>query len=174
MKLLLKENVEGLGDCGDEVEVKDGYGRNYLVPKGLAIQATPKNLKQFNHQKSIVQGRLRKAKAGAEEKAQEIEKIVCSIAKKVGEQGKLFGSVTAQDIADVLHGKGISIDRRKIQLDEPIKTLGEFKAPYKLHPEVVAQINISVVAENPAPEKTEKTAEPATEKSDNEPEPETA
>ncbi|PIR01040.1 MAG: 50S ribosomal protein L9 [Nitrospinae bacterium CG11_big_fil_rev_8_21_14_0_20_45_15] len=172
MKLLLKENIDGLGDCGDEVEVKDGYGRNYLVPQGLAIQATPKNLKQFNHQKSIVQGRLRKAKVGAEERALEISKIVCIITKKIGDHGKLFGSVTAQDIADFLHGKGIAVDRKKIHLDEPIRTLGEFKAPYKLHPEVIAQISVTVVAENPPP--AAKAPETTPENSENESTSETA
>ncbi len=106
MKLLLKENVDGLGYCGDEVTVKDGYGRNYLVPQGKAILATPKNLKQFNHQKMIVQGKLKKVVNSATALSDEIGKITCTIKKKVGDQGKLFGSVSTQEIADILRNDG--------------------------------------------------------------------
>lgn len=147
MKLLLKEDVENLGNCGDEVEVKGGYGRNYLIPQGKAILATPKNVKQFAHQRNIVQGKLNKLIKAAGVIAGEIGKVSCSVKKKVGEQGKLFGSVTAQNIHDLLREKGVEIDKRKIQLDEPIKTLGDFKIPVKLHPQVTAEISLSVVAE---------------------------
>ncbi len=147
MKLLLKEDVENLGNCGDEVEVKGGYGRNYLIPQGKAILATPKNVKQFAHQRNIVQGKLNKLIKAAGVIAGEIGKVSCSVKKKVGEQGKLFGSVTAQNIHDLLREKGVEIDKRKIQLDEPIKTLGDFKIPVKLHPQVTAEISLSVLAE---------------------------
>jgi len=147
MKLLLKEDVENLGNCGDEVEVKRGYGRNYLIPQGKAILATPKNVKQFAHQRNIVQGKLNKLIKEAGVIAGEIGKVSCSVKKKVGEQGKLFGSVTAQNIHDLLREKGVEIDKRKIQLDEPIKTLGDFKIPIKLHPQVTAEISLSVLAE---------------------------
>ena len=147
MKLLLKGDVENLGNCGDEVEVKGGYGRNYLIPQGKAILATPKNVKQFAHQRNIVQGKLNKLIKAAGVIAGEIGKVSCSVKKKVGEQGKLFGSVTAQNIHDLLREKGVEIDKRKIQLDEPIKTLGDFKIPVKLHPQVTAEISLSVVAE---------------------------
>jgi large subunit ribosomal protein L9 len=150
MKLLLKEDVENLGVCGDEVEVKGGYGRNYLIPKGKALLATPKNVKQFAHQKSIVQAKTKKFIDAANAVAEEISKVKCEIKKKVGEQGKLFGSVTAQNIHDLLSEGGVEIDRRKIQLSEPIKTLGEYKVPVKLHPVVTAEINLSVVAEEVA------------------------
>ena len=150
MKLLLKENVDGLGFCGDEVTVKDGYGRNYLIPQGKALLATPKNLKQFNHQKKIVQGKLKKIVGSASALAEEIAKVTCVIKKKVGEQGKLFGSVTTQEIAESLRAKGIEVDRRKILPAEPIKALGEYKIPVKLHPEVTAQIPVSVVADKEA------------------------
>ena len=145
MKLLLKEDIENLGACGDEVEVRDGYGRNYLIPTGKAILATPKNTKSFNHQKSIVQARLRKLKNSAEEFAEKIGKVSCVFTKKVGDQGKLFGSVTNQEIADFLRDKGLEIDRRKIQMKEPIKTLGDFKVPLKLPAEVTAEINVTVI-----------------------------
>ena len=147
MKVLLKEDVIKLGSCGDEVEVKDGYGRNFLIPAGKAIKATPKNLKQFNHQKSIVQGKSRKLKEEAQTVADAIAKITLTVTKKVGDQDKLFGSVTTQELADLMDAKGISLDKRKIQMAEPIKSLGEFKLNVKLHPEVTAKINLSVVAE---------------------------
>ena len=147
MKLLLKEDVQNLGVCGDEVEVKGGYGRNFLIPQGKALLATPKNVKQFAHQKSIVQAKTKKFIDAAKVVADEISKVKCEIKKKVGEQGKLFGSVTAQNIHDLLSEGGVEIDRRKIQLAEPIKTLGDYKIPVKLHPAVTAEINLSVVAE---------------------------
>ena len=150
MKLLLKEDVEYLGNCGDEVEVKSGYARNFLIPQGKALHATPKNLKQFAHQKNIVQRKIKKLIGEAGVVAEEIAKVKCLVKKKVGEQGKLFGSVTAQNIHDLLHESGVDIDKRKIQLDEPIKALGDYKIPVKLHPEVTAEINLSVVAEEDA------------------------
>jgi len=160
MKLLLKEDVAGLGHCGDEVTVKDGYGRNYLVPQGKAILATPKNVRAFAHQKAIVQGRLKKLINSAEAQAAEIAKLTCTVTKKAGEQGKLYGAVTAQEIASLLLEQGVEIDRRKIQLGDPIKALGDFKVPVKLHPQVVAQINVRVVAES-EPAEEEKPAEAA-------------
>jgi large subunit ribosomal protein L9 len=147
MKLLLKEDVTGLGFCGDEIEVKDGYGRNFLIPKGKALLATPRNLKQFKHQKSIINGRLKKVKIAADALAQEIEKVACTFKKKVGDQGKLFGSVTTQEISESLRAQGVELDRRKIQLGEPIKSPGDFEVPVKLHPDVTAQVKVIVVQE---------------------------
>ena len=147
MKLLLKEDVTGLGFCGDEIEVKDGYGRNFLIPNGKALLATPKNLKQFKHQKSIVNGRLKKVKAAADALAQEIEKVTCTLKKKVGDQGKLFGSVTTQEISESLRAQGVELDRRKIQLGEPIKSPGDFEVPVKLHPDVTAKVKVIVMQE---------------------------
>ena len=144
MKLLLKEDVQGLGVCGDEVEVKDGYGKNFLIPKGHAILATPKNLKQFNHQKSIVQARLKKEKINAMAQDQEIEKVTCLFKKKAGDNGKLFGTVTTQEISENLRKHDIELDRRKLQLKEPIKSLGEFEVSVKLHPEVTTTVKIMV------------------------------
>jgi large subunit ribosomal protein L9 len=147
MKLLLKEDVHGLGSCGDEVEVKNGYGKNFLIPNGHAIAATPKNLKQFNHQKSIVQGRLKKIKISAEAQALEIGKAICTFKKKTGDNGKVFGAVTTQEISESLRSYGIELDRRKLQLKEPIKSLGEFEVPVKLHPEVNVVVKVVVVKE---------------------------
>jgi large subunit ribosomal protein L9 len=147
MKLLLKEDVEGLGFCGDEVVVKDGYGRNFLIPKGKALLATPNNLKAFNHQKLIVQSRVKKIISAVQVIADDIAKVTCSVNKKIGDTGKMFGSVTAQEIADLLKAQGIDIDRRKIQLAEPIKKAGEYKIPVKLHPQVTAEIKLVVEGE---------------------------
>lgn len=161
MKVLLKEDVPKLGSVGDEVTVKDGYGRNFLIPTGKALLATPKNLKQFRHQKSLVDHKVRKLKGAAQEVADQIAKLSLAIKKNVGEQGKLFGSVTSQEIADMVAAKGVEIDRRKIQLGEPIKALGDFKIPVKLHPQVVAEISLTVSAEAVAetPESKEAPAE---------------
>jgi large subunit ribosomal protein L9 len=146
MKVLLKEDVNKLGSVGDEVEVKDGYGRNFLIPTGKALLATPKNVKQFRHQKSIVDHKVRKLQGAAQDVADQLAKLSLSIKKKVGEQGKLFGSVTSQEIAELVSAKGVEIDRRKIQLSEPIKSLGEFKIPVKLHPHVTAEMTLTVAA----------------------------
>ncbi len=147
MKVMLKEDVPKLGSVGDEVMVKDGYGRNFLIPTGKALLATPKNLKQFRHQKSLVDHKVRKLKGAAQTVADQIAKLSLSVKKKVGEQGKLFGSVTSQEIADMVSAQGVEIDRRKIQLSEPIKSLGEFKIPIKLHPEITAEIQLTVTGE---------------------------
>lgn len=149
MKVLLKEDVPKLGSVGDEVEVKDGYGRNFLIPTGKALLATPKNLKQFRHQKSIVEHKVKKFKGIAQTLADQLAQFSLTVKKKVGEQGKLFGSVTSQEIAELISAQGVEIDRRKIQLGEPIKALGEFKIPIKLHPEITAEVQLTVAAEEP-------------------------
>lgn len=154
MRLLLKQDVENLGSVGEEVVVKNGYGRNYLIPTGKALLATPKNMKAFRHQKAIVQKNYEKFKGTAETLAQKIADFECVVTKKVGEQGKLFGSVTHQEINEILRAGGVEIDRRKIQTSEPIKSVGEHKVGIKLHAEVVAQLTVKVLAE-----KTEKTEE---------------
>jgi large subunit ribosomal protein L9 len=179
MKLLLKEDVDGLGFCGEEVQVKDGYGRNFLIPTGKALLATPNNLKAFNHQKRIVQAKVKKVTGIAQELADKISAATIQIKKKMGDGGKMFGAVTAQEISDLLKAKGIDIDRRKIQIQEPIKKAGEYSIPVKLHPEVTAEIKLTVEgekvvekaeaegdakvegkAETEAEEKTEATEEP--------------
>ena len=159
MKLLLKEDVQGLGDCGDEVDVKDGYGKNFLIPNGQAILATPKNLKQFNHQKSIIQVRLKKVRIGAEAQAKEIERVTCVIKKKAGDKGKIFGAVTTQEISESLRRQGIELDRRKLQLKEPIKSLGDFEVSVKIHHEVIATVKVIVTQEVEA----EKSSKPSKE-----------
>ncbi len=150
MKVLLKEDVPKLRSVGDEVEVKDGYGRNFLIPTGKALLATPKNLKQFRHQKSIVDHKVKKLKGVARTLADRLAQLSLSVTKKVGDQGKLFGSVTSQEIAELVSAQGVEIDRRKIQLGEPIKSLGEFSVLIKLHPEITAEIKLTVSAEETA------------------------
>jgi large subunit ribosomal protein L9 len=147
MKLLLKEDVDGLGFCGDEVEVKDGYGRNFLIPKGKALLATPNNLKAFNHQKRIVQSKVKKVTEIAQGVADEISRVPIQVKKKIGDGGKMFGSVTAQEISDLLKTKGVDLDRRKIQIQEPIKKAGEYAIPVRLHPKVTTEIKLTVEGE---------------------------
>jgi large subunit ribosomal protein L9 len=147
MKVLLKEDVDNLGSVGDEVSVRDGYGRNFLVPRGKAVFATPKNRKAFGHQKAIVQRKVKKLKLEAETLAEQIRKVPLTVVKKVGEQGKLFGAVTSQDIYQMLKEKGIEVDRRKILLQDPIKTPGDHKVAIKLHGEVTVSVVVSVVKE---------------------------
>jgi large subunit ribosomal protein L9 len=134
-----------------------------LIPKGKAVLATPNNLKAFNHQKRVVQSKVKKVIATVQAIADEIAKVTCTVKKKIGDTGKMFGSVTAQEIADLLKVQGVDIDRRKIQITEPIKKAGEYKIPVKLHTEVTAEIKLVVEAEQEVAEPTEEPAEHAPE-----------
>ena len=147
MQVILLEDVPSLGKVGDQVKVSDGYGRNYLIPKKKAILATEKSLKVLEHQKRQVQQRMGKAKKDAGKIAQQIEILSCTFVKTVGESGKLFGSVTSMEIESYLKENGIDVDRKKILLEEPIKNLGMFTVPIKLHPEVTAQLKVWVLQE---------------------------
>lgn len=147
MKVILVQPVEHLGEIGDIVDVANGYGRNYLVPRGLAIAATAKNERQFEHQKRLQEHRAARARQHAEGLAEQLQAASCSFRRKVGEEGRLFGSVTAMDIADQLKEAGFEVERRRIQLDQPIKTLGEFTVPIRLRPEVTAEVKVSVEPE---------------------------
>jgi large subunit ribosomal protein L9 len=147
MQVILIEDIPSLGKAGDEVKVSDGYGRNYLIPKKKAVLATEKGLKAIAHQKKLVQQRVGKVKKDSERLAQEIESLSCTFAKAVGESGKLFGSVTSMEIEAYLKENGIDVDRKKILLEEPIKNLGMYHVPIKLHPEVTAQLKVWVVQE---------------------------
>jgi large subunit ribosomal protein L9 len=147
MQVILLEDVPSLGKIGDMVKVSDGYGRNYLIPKKKATLATEKNLKVLEHQKRLVQHRIGKTKKDAEGVAQVIEKLSCTFSKTVGESGKLFGSVTSMEIEGYLKDNGIEADRKKIQLEEPIKNVGVYTVPIKLHPEVIAHLKVWVVQE---------------------------
>jgi len=148
MQVILREDVEKLGKIGDLVKVKPGYGRNFLVPSNKAIEATPKNLKSMEHAKKLVSDRIRTLKKSAAADADRIKSLSITIKAKVGEEGKLFGSVTSMDIADAAKAQGVDIDKRKISLAEPIKRLGEFTVPVKLHTDVVADLKVTVIAED--------------------------
>ncbi|ABC79893.1 50S ribosomal protein L9 [Anaeromyxobacter dehalogenans] len=147
MKLILREDVENLGKGGDLVDVKPGYGRNYLLPRGLAVSANPKNVKELEHQKAVAAAKAAKLKASAQAVAKRLSETPVTLKRKVGEQDKLYGSVTALDVAEALAARGVQLDRRSIVLDEPIKTLGEFEVPVKLHSEVAGKVKVTVEAE---------------------------
>jgi large subunit ribosomal protein L9 len=146
MDLLLKEDVENLGVRGDLVKVRPGYGRNYLLPRGLAIQATPANIKQIEMQRKALLKREAVERDTATQQADLIKDLTLEFSRKVGEHGILYGSVTSMDIAEALSAKGYEIDRRRVLLKEPIKETGEFEVPVKLHREVTT--NIKVVVKN--------------------------
>ncbi len=145
MKVILKENIDTLGHIGDIVKVAPGYARNYLIPKGLAIEATLKNAKALEHVKRQMEYKKNKLLEQMKALAARIEAITLTLAHQAGEEGKLFGSVTNMELAEQLNAQGIEIDRKKIILAEPIKHLGEFTAAIKLHPEVTANLKVNIV-----------------------------
>ncbi len=144
MKVILKEDVENLGTMGAVVEVKNGYGRNYLIPRNLAVEANPKNIKQFEHQKNIILAKAKKIKMAADEFANDLSAMTLSIEAQAGEEDKLFGSVTSKDIAEAIAQQGVEVDRRKIILEEPIKRIGTYKVSIKLHQDITAYVNVEV------------------------------
>jgi len=146
MKVILKENIDNLGHIGDIVKVAPGYARNYLLPKGLAVEATEKNAKALEHVKRQLAYKKAKETESAKNLAGKLEAVVVELAHQVGAEGKLFGSVTNMEIAAFLKDKGFEIDRKKVALSEPIKTEGEFSVPVKLHPEVTATLKVVVKA----------------------------
>jgi len=147
MEIILRQDYQGLGKTGDVVTVKDGYARNYLIPKGIAYVATKENKKRLENELKVKTWRVEKEKLAAEELAKKLANVSCTIPVQVGEEDKLFGSVTSQNIAEALAAQGIEVDRRKIQLNEPIKSLGIYSVPIKLHPEVEATVKVWVVKE---------------------------
>jgi large subunit ribosomal protein L9 len=147
MELILREDVPKLGRRGDVVEVKDGYGRNYLLPKKLAVLSTAGNRKMVEQIKASAVRREASEQSEAEQLAKMLAAVTVSVARKAGETGTLFGSVTSLDVAEALDKAGYQIDRRKIQLDDPIKQLGEYQVPVRLHREVTASVTVQVVAE---------------------------
>lgn len=147
MQVILREDVKSLGRMGDMVNVKEGYARNFLIPKGLAVEANPKNLKALEHEKRKIQEIAKKAKASAEDIASKVSRTTVTIKAKSGEEDKLFGSVTAMDIANALKKEGLEIDKKKIVLEEPIKRLGNYTVNVKIHQDVSAQLNIEIVKE---------------------------
>ncbi len=145
MKVILKENVEGLGYLGDLMTVADGYARNFLIPRKKAVVANPRNLKMFEHLKRVASQQTKKELQGLDELGKTIAKVSLTFEVQTGKDDKLFGSVTSKDISERLTQEGINIDRRKIQLAQPIKELGTFSIPVKLHREVVPEFSVAVV-----------------------------
>jgi large subunit ribosomal protein L9 len=147
MEVILKEDVQKLGARGDVVKVTDGYGRNYLLPRKLAIEATAGNKAVIEQMKAASVRRSAKEKSQAEALAKQFEGVSVSFQRRSGEHDQLFGSVTSSDIADALAKKGLDVDRRKIQLHEPLKTLGEFTVPIKLHKDVTTHFKVVIEKE---------------------------
>jgi large subunit ribosomal protein L9 len=147
MEVILREHVDNLGKRGEIVKVADGYARNYLLPRKLALLATEGNKKQIEREREKFEAKESEERKGAEAIAGRMGSLEIEIARKVGENDVLFGSVTAADIADALAAKGFDIDRRKLQLHEPLKKLGEVEVPLKLHREVTTNVKVKVVAE---------------------------
>ncbi len=150
MKVILREHVDQLGERGEIVNVATGYARNYLLPKGLAYEATPGNLKQIELQRRVWDAREVREVSEAEALAERIATTELVIGKKAGESGTLYGSVTSGDIADLLKAKGIEVDRKRIVLTEPIKSLGEHEIQIKIHRKVDGKAHLVVVAEEEA------------------------
>jgi large subunit ribosomal protein L9 len=147
VKVILRKEVEKLGNTGEVVTVKDGYARNFLIPKGLALRATTGTVKAIEVEKAQAKVRLEKEKKASEDVAKQIESLNVVVKVKAGEEGRIFGSVTSQMVADALKANRVEIDKRRILLDETIKALGSYKVSVKLHPEVTATLTVEVAAE---------------------------
>jgi large subunit ribosomal protein L9 len=146
MKVILTQDVDQVGKAGQILDVAPGFGRNFLVPRGLAMAATSRSIAQVEHRKRIVADKLAREVKDAEALKARIETVACKIAREAGEEDKLFGSVTSRDIADALHEEGIDIDHRKIQIDTPLRNLGVFEVSVKLGSQVAAKVKVWVVA----------------------------
>jgi len=147
MKVILTADLPHVGTVGQVVDVANGYGRNYLIPRGFAIHATPRNERSLAQQQKARSVREARNKAEAEALAEQLQALALSITKKTGEGERLYGSVTSMDIADLLKARGIILDRRRIVLETPLKTLGKHRVPIRLHPEVVAEVEVAVTKE---------------------------
>ncbi|RJP68504.1 MAG: 50S ribosomal protein L9 [Candidatus Abyssobacteria bacterium SURF_17] len=145
MKVILREDVKSLGKAGDVIEVKDGYARNYLIARNLAVKADAGHMRQLEHERKMLHDKKEKTFKEANKLAEKINKTSCTIAVQVGEEDKLFGSVTALDIVEQLAKEGVEVDKRNVQLEEPIRALGVFNVPVKIMPEVEAKLKLWVV-----------------------------
>jgi large subunit ribosomal protein L9 len=145
MKVILREDIKRLGSAGEVVEVKEGYGRNYLIPRNLAVSADAGHMRQLEHERKVLREKKEKLAKGAKSLADRIAGASCTIAVKVGEEDKIFGSVTAMDIVESLKKEGLEIDKKNIQLEEPIKSLGVFTVLVRIIPEVEAKLKVWVV-----------------------------
>ncbi len=147
MKVILREDVEKLGKAGDIVKVADGYGRNFLIPKRLAVQADVRNLKALEHDRRVIESRAKKARKSAEELGGKLTSLSLTIPAKAGEEGKLFGAVTSRDIARALEEAGVPVDRKMVLLEEPIKQIGEYKVRVKAGADIAPEVSVRVVAQ---------------------------
>ncbi len=147
MKIFLREDVKNLGKIGEIVNVSDGYARNFLFPKKLAVEANTKNIKEFEHQKRVIQEKVAKIREASKSVAEKLSALTLTIKAKAGEEDKLFGSVTNMDIAEALRAEGFDIDKKKITMEEPIKRLGLHSVEVKVHPEMSATVKVNVVPE---------------------------
>ena len=147
MEIILREDIPKLGNKGDIVMVKDGYARNYLLPRRLAILATTGTRKQVDQMRASAERKADREKGAAEALAAQLSALDLSFTKRAGDQGQLFGSVTASDLAEAIAGKGFEIDRRRLELNEPLKRLGEFAVPIRLHRDVTAELTVKVLSE---------------------------
>jgi large subunit ribosomal protein L9 len=145
MEVILRQSIENLGNPGDVVNVKAGYARNYLLPRGLAYEATPGNLKRIAVERQRLESAENSRRDSAKDLATRIEEVSLTFSARVGEEGKLFGSITATDIAHQLEAQGVQIEKRQIDLHEPIKTLGVFRVPVRLHADVRPEIKVWVI-----------------------------
>ena len=148
MEVILKEDIVNLGKIGEIVRVRDGYARNYLLPRGLVLEANKKNLKTFEHHKKLVGDQKQKIVRQAQSVGDQLNGVSLVIPMKVGEEGKLFGSVTNIHIEKALKAKGLNVDRRKIQLAEPIKSAGDYDVPVRLSAEITVPLKVSVVSDS--------------------------
>jgi large subunit ribosomal protein L9 len=148
MEVILKEDIATLGKIGEVVRVRDGYARNYLLPRGMVLVANKKNLKTFEHQKKIVADQKQKITRHAQVVGDQLAGVSLVIPMKVGEEGKLFGSVTTIQIEKALKAKGLNVDRRKIHLETPIKSVGDYEVPIRLAAELTMTLKVTVVAES--------------------------
>ncbi|RLB09328.1 MAG: 50S ribosomal protein L9 [Deltaproteobacteria bacterium] len=155
MKIILQKDMDELGFEGDIIDVARGYARNYLIPKGFAVEATLQNMKAFELKRKKIEARKLREKEDALKLKEKVESLEISLTKKAGEEGKLYGSVTNIDIASELEKEGIVVDRKKILLDKPIKNVGDFEVPVKLYPEVIANLRVKVLPEKEEKEKQE-------------------
>jgi large subunit ribosomal protein L9 len=147
MQVILTQDVPDVGHAGDVVAVKDGFGANYLIPRGFAVLATARNKAQIDHKRRAIEAQVARQRKGAEDLSKRLRGVSVTLTRLVGEDDKIFGSVTSKDIAEALENEGIAIDRRQILLDQPLKALGVYEVDIKLHRDVTAQIKVWVVAD---------------------------
>jgi len=147
MKVILKEDVPNLGDIGEVVTVASGYARNYLIPRNLAVEASTRNIKYFEHLKRAMAARVEKARKEKQSLAEKIGAVTLTFTARAGEDGKLFGSITSMDVQKKLQEEGIDIDRKRIIIPDPIKRVGEYTVQVKLHSDIFADLKLQIVAE---------------------------